>query len=132
MCDRVLSACWSEARVLLFSIPGLGAPVYLSQIVPASVHNVWTMVAFGILAVFLVKGVCDYFGNYLINYVGVSAVTDLRNRVYEKIIRQSAQFFETQSTGKLMSSIMNDIEKIQVATSHIIADLLRKVFVDIG
>src|SRR5712691_3767347 len=31
-----------------------------------------------------------------------------------------------------MSSIMNDIEKIQVATSHILADLLRQVFVVAG
>ena len=52
--------------------------------------------------VFLVKGVCDYFGNYLVNYVGVSAVTDLRNRVFEKVIRQGAQFFESTSTGKLI------------------------------
>ena len=36
------------------------------------------MVAFAILGVFLIKGICDYFGNYLVNYVGFSAVTDLR------------------------------------------------------
>ena len=30
-----------------------------------------------ILVVFLTKGLCDFFGNYLVNYVGVSAVTDL-------------------------------------------------------
>ena len=41
-------------------------------------------------------------------------------------MRQGSQFFEAHSTGKLMSSIMNDIEKIQVATSHILADLLRQ------
>ena len=47
---------------------------------PAAIHNVWTMVAFAILAVFLIKGLCDYFGNYLVNYVGFSAVTDLRKK----------------------------------------------------
>jgi len=31
-----------------------------------------------------------------------------------------------------MSSIMNDIEKIQVDTSHILADLLRQVFIVVG
>src|SRR5262249_2910753 len=77
---RVLNPASAEAPVLLFTIPVLNTPVYLDRLVPAGIHNVWTMVAFGILAVFLVKGVCDYFGNYLVNYVGVSAVTDLRNR----------------------------------------------------
>ena len=44
------------------------------------------------------------------------------------MLRQGAQFFESNSTGRVMSSIMNDIEKIQVATSHMLADLLRQTF----
>jgi len=132
--DRVLNKDAPDSPVLLFTIPGLNHGVYLNNLIPSGlgIHNVWTMVAIGILMVFLVKGVCDYFGNYLVNFVGVSAVTDLRNRVFEKVIRQGAQFFEANSTGRLMSSIMNDIEKIQVATSHILADLLRQVFVVAG
>jgi subfamily B ATP-binding cassette protein MsbA len=48
------------------------------------------------------------------------------------VVKQGAQFFEAHSTGRLMSSIMNDIEKIQVASSHILADLLRQVFIVLG
>ncbi len=86
------------------------------------------MVAAGILLVFLLRGLFDYAGNYLVNYVGFSAVTDLRQRVFDKVLRHGAEFFESHSTGRLMSSIMNDIDKIQVATSHILADLLRQTF----
>ena len=86
------------------------------------------MVAFAIVAVFLIKGLCDYFGNYLVNYVGFSAVTNLRNAVFEKVLKQGAEFFEAHSTGQLMSSIMNDIDKVQVATSQILADFLRQFF----
>jgi subfamily B ATP-binding cassette protein MsbA len=118
--------------VLLFSDPVFHRGIYLNDIVPAGIHNVWSMVAFAILMVFLVKGLCDYVANYLINYAGVSAVTDLRNAVFEKVLNQGAQFFEATSTGRLMSSIMNDIEKIQVALSHILADLLRQSFVFLG
>jgi subfamily B ATP-binding cassette protein MsbA len=132
--DFVLNPAAPDKPVLLFTVPVFNHGVYLNSLIPSGlgIHNVWTMVAVGILAVFLVKGACDYFGNYLVNYVGVSAVTDLRNRVFEKVIRQGSQFFEANSTGRLMSSIMNDIEKIQVATSHILADLLRQVFVVMG
>ena len=42
--------------------------------------------------------------------------------------KQGAEFFEAQSTGRLMSSIMNDIDKAQVAISHILADFLRQLF----
>jgi len=130
--DRVLNPSSPDTAVLLFTIPLFDRPVYLEQLVPASVHNVWTMVAFAILVVFAVKGICDYFANYMVNYVGCSSVTDLRNTVFEKVLRHGSEFFEAHSTGRLMSSIMNDIEKIQVATSHILADLLRQTFVVLG
>jgi ATP-binding cassette, subfamily B, bacterial MsbA len=130
--DRVLNPATVDSPVELFRIPILDKAVYLGDLMPATVHNVWTMVAVCIIAVFAIKGLCDYFGNYMVNYVGVSAVTDLRNVVFAKVVRQGSQFFEINSTGRLMSSIMNDIEKIQVATSHILADLLRQVFVVLG
>ncbi|HEU0138359.1 MAG TPA: ABC transporter ATP-binding protein [Bryobacteraceae bacterium] len=126
--DRVLDPSTVDAPVLLFTVPLLHKQIYLHQLAPSSFHNVWSTVAFGILATFLMKGLCDYAGNYLINYVGFSAVTDLRQRVFDSVLRQDAQFFELHSTGRLMSSIMNDIEKIQVATSHILADWLRQSF----
>ncbi|MFN0170529.1 MAG: ABC transporter ATP-binding protein [Bryobacteraceae bacterium] len=130
--DQVLSPAAPDTPVLLFRVPIADTPVYLNQLMPARIHDVWTMVALGILAVFGLKGVCDYFGNYLVNYVGLAAVADLRNQVFAKVIRQGSQFFESHATGRLMSSIMNDIEKIQVAVSHILADLLRQVFIVLG
>ena len=126
--DRVLRPDSPEMPVLLFTIPGFQHAVYLSDIVPPSLHNVLTMVGFGIVTVLLMKGLCDYGGNYLVNFVGLSAITDLRQTIFDKVLRQDAQFFETNSTGTLMSSIMNDIEKIQVAVSHMLADWLRQSF----
>ena len=124
--DRVLRPDTPDAPLKLFSF--LGHDFYLESLVPAAIHNVWRMVAFCILVVFLVKGLCDYAGNWLINFVGFSAVTDLRQQVYDRVLHQDSHFFESNTTGSLMSSIMNDIEKIQVATSHILADWLRQSF----
>ena len=126
--DRVLQPESPDTLVPLFTIPGFNHSVYLQDFMPSAIHNVWTMVAFAILGAFLVKGICDYFGNYFVNYVGFSAVTDLRQKVFDGVLRQDAQFFETHSTGRIMSSIMNDLEKIQVATSHMLADWLRQSF----
>jgi subfamily B ATP-binding cassette protein MsbA len=130
--DRVLNRNAPDTPLELFKIPFSGQPFYLQSLAPPSVHNVWTIVAFAILSVFLLKGLSDYFGNYLINYVGVSAVTDIRQTVFEKVLRQDAEFFETHSTGRIMSSVMNDIDKIQVATSSMLADWLRQSFVVVG
>jgi len=126
--DRVLNPSSADAPVLLFTIPVWKYQVYLDSFMPAQIHNVWTMVATGILAMFALKGLCDYAGNYLVNYVGLSAVTDLRQDVFDRVVNQDAHFFESNSTARVMSSIMNDLEKIQVAMSHILADLLRQSF----
>lgn len=130
--DRVLKPASADLPVLLFKVPGWGKAVYLDQITPSWIHNVWTMIAFWMLAIFLIKGLSDFCGNYLVNFVGFSAITDLRQRVFEKVLRQGAQFFELHSTGRLMSSIMNDIERMQVATSHMLADWLRQSFSVMG
>ncbi|MDQ2948528.1 MAG: ABC transporter ATP-binding protein/permease [Acidobacteriota bacterium] len=126
--DRVLKPNSVDSPVLLFTIPFFNHPVYLQELLPFGIHNVWTLVAAVILGVFMLKGLCDYFGNYLVNFVGFSAITDLRQKVFDRVLRQDAQFFERTSTGKLMSSIMSDIDRIQVATSHMLADWLRQSF----
>lgn len=127
--DRVLKPDAPDLPVKLFYLPGLGTTLYLHDLMPGGIHNVWTMTALAILAAFLLRGVSDYVGNYLLNRIGFSAVMDLRQQVFERVLRQGAAFFDANSTATLMSSIMNDIEKIQVATSHLLADLFRQLFV---
>jgi subfamily B ATP-binding cassette protein MsbA len=126
--DRVLNPGSLDGPVPLYTIPIWRHTVYLQDLMPAGIHNVFSMVAIGIVGAFLVKGLCDYAGNYLINYVGLSAVTDLRQAVFDRVVYQDAHFFEDNSTARVMSSIMNDLEKIQVALSHILADWLRQSF----
>ena len=130
--DRVLNPGSPEAPVVLYEVPFSGLEIHLNDLVPSWVSNVWTMVAIGILAVFIVKGLCDFFGNYLINYVGLAGVRNLRNEVYGVVLNQSPAFFQQRHTGKLTSSLVNDVEKIQLAMSHILADLLRQSFIVIA
>ncbi len=130
--DRVLNPSTADDAVPLLTFPAIGLRLDLNHLFPAGMHDVWTMVAAGITTVYLIKGVCDYCGNYLINYVGLGAVMDLRQRVFTHVLKQDSQFFELNSTARLMSSIMNDIEKIQVASSHMLADWLRQSFSAIG
>ncbi len=125
--DQVLTKLPSTGHTALLPRPFLGHQIYLEQLVPIA-RSTWFLVATAIIGSFIIKGLCDYVGNYLISYAGYSSVTDLRNAVFQKVVRQGAQFFEARSTGQLMSSIMNDVDKVQVATSQIMADFLRQIF----
>jgi subfamily B ATP-binding cassette protein MsbA len=124
--DRGLRPGTSDEPALLFSIPLTGVQVHLNDLIPFT-HRLWTMVAIAILLCFLAKGICDYLGNYLVNWVGVSAVMDLRQEVFDKVLRQDSHFFEDHSTGQIMSSIMNDIAKLQESVSTMLADWLRQL-----
>jgi subfamily B ATP-binding cassette protein MsbA len=126
--DRVLTTARPGGLTPLFARPVFGHQLYLEQIVPLHGRTIWFMVAFALICSFLLKGICDYVGNYLISYAGFSSVTDLRNAVFDKVLRKGADFFESHSTGRLMSSIMNDIEKVQLATSQMLADFFRQLF----
>src|ERR1039458_8024377 len=65
----------------------------LRMLAPHFMHNAWTVVAYALVTSTIAKGLCDYCGTYLINYAGFGTITDLRNHLYETIIRRSTRFF---------------------------------------
>lgn len=130
--DRVLDSEADHGPIPLFEFPFSDYTLELQDLLPSSLSDVWGMIAAAILGVFIIKGLCDFFGNYLVNNAGLAGVRDLRNHVYRVVLNQSPAFFQTRHTGKLISSLVNDIERIQVALSHILADLLRQSFIAIA
>jgi subfamily B ATP-binding cassette protein MsbA len=126
--DRVLDPRSPDTPAKLFDIPHFHYTLYLNDFFPSQFHNIWSMVAVSILVCYLARGICDYFGNYLVNWVGVSAVMDLRQDVFDRVLHQDAKFFEDQPTGRIMSSIMNDIDRVQVSISSMLADWMRQMF----
>lgn len=125
--DRVLNPSAPDSNVLLFTVPG-GHPVYLNRFFPHSIHNVWTVVAISLLVVFLVKSLAEFGGNTLVQFAGHRAINDLRNAVYERIIRQPIGFFQQQPTGRILSAVINDVERARPALSEYLADVFRQTF----
>ena len=123
--DRVLNPRTISGDLVLVTIPRVGKTIYLRHFVPGYFRNAWTVFAFFFVSVSLYKAVSQFAGSYMINLAGQAAVMDLRNRVYEKIIRQPLRFFQVNPTGKLMSAIVSDIEKIQYVVSNAVADFVR-------
>jgi ATP-binding cassette, subfamily B, bacterial MsbA len=93
--------------------------------------NVWQL-SLTILVLYIVKGICSYFSTTCVADAGQHAVTDLRNRLYEHILRQSFAFLGRSSTGSLMSHITTDVEKIQAAVSELAGDILKEGLTVLG
>ncbi len=93
--------------------------------------NVWQL-SLTILVLYVFKGVCSYFSTTLVAAAGQRAVTDLRNALYEHILRQSFAFLGRSTTGSLMSHITTDVEKIQAAVSELAGDILKEGLTVLG
>jgi subfamily B ATP-binding cassette protein MsbA len=91
-------------------------------------HNAWVVVAFALVSATLVKGICDYLGTYLVNYAGFGLITDLRNHLYEATLRRSSSFFHKHATGTILSTLINDVDKVQTAVSSVIGEFLQQFF----
>jgi len=126
--DRVLNPSTGSNNIRLFTIPRTDHAIYLQQFVPSHFHNAWTIVAYALVASTVLKGIFDYAGTYLVNYAGFGMITDLRNNLYDSILRRSAAFFQKHTTGTLVSTIVNDIERVQYAMSTVMAEFLQQLF----
>ncbi len=127
--DRVLHPASQSQNIVLFTVPATGHTVYLQQFVPEHFTNAWTIVAFALVSATVLKGILDYLGTYLVNYAGFGMITDLRDDLYNAILRRSVAFFARHSTGTLLSTLINDVERVQFAMSSVLAEFLQQFFV---
>jgi len=126
--DRVLNPSTGSKDIQLFVIPVTHHAVYLQQLVPSRFTNAWNMVAVALVGSTILKGIFDYAGTYLVNHAGFGMITDLRDDLYNAIMRRSAAFFSKHTTGTLLSAIINDIERVQYAMSTVLAEFLQQLF----
>jgi len=126
--DRVLNPSSGSNEIQLFSIPHTHYSLYLQQLVPSHFNDAWKIVAFALVASTVLKGICDYAGTYLVNHAGFGMITDLRDDLYNAILRRSAAFFSQHTTGTLLSTIINDIERVQYAMSTVLSEALQQFF----
>ena len=127
--DQVLRPDAPEGPILL-GLPKSPWHLDLRLLIPhfMQIHNAWDVVAFALVVATLLKGLCDYAGTYLVNYAGFGTITDLRNHLYEATLRRSSSFFHKHPTGTILSTLINDVDKVQTALSSVIGEFLQQFF----
>ena len=125
--DRVLNPGAPDSRLFLIANPVTHKAIYLNSFLPR-IHSVGTMFTVAILVVFLGKALAEYLGNILVQYAGIAGVTDLRNQVYAKVVRQPIGFFQHHPTGRVLSTIINDVERVRNMFSDYLSAGFRHIF----
>ncbi len=126
--DVILNSRTPNSKLLLMNNPFTHQGIYLNSFLPASIHSVGTLFSIAVLVVFVGKGLSEFLGNVLVQYAGIAGVTDLRNEVYSKVIRQPIGFFQDHQTGRLLSTVINDVERVRSAFSEYLALFFRHIF----
>jgi len=85
-----------------------------------------------IVVLFFVKGLFDFGQSYLMSFVGLRVVADLRERLYRHLQTLSLSFFTRTPTGYLISRITNDVNLIQASVSNAVTGVLKDLFTIAG
>ena len=124
----VLNPAASGANIAFLELPYLQRTIYLQDVVPVRVETAAFLVVGTIVALYVTKAAAQFLGQYSVYRLGFAVVMDMRNDLYARTVRQSLEFFHRHTTGKLMSTTINDIERVQEVVSQVLADFFRQLF----
>jgi ABC-type multidrug transport system fused ATPase/permease subunit len=85
-----------------------------------------------IILLFSLKGIFNFGQAYLMNFVGLRIVADLREKLYNHLQNLSLSFFTKTPTGILISRITNDVNLIQGSVSNAVTGLIKDIFTIFG
>lgn len=81
------------------------------------------LLALAIFLVFFNRGLFRYFANFLMKSVGAKIVRDLRNGLYRHMVYFPMERFGSDSTGAMMSRVINDAGMMQDFMAFRVKDL---------
>jgi len=81
-----------------------------------------------ILVVFLLKNVFDFARTYLVAWIEQSVTRDLRNEVYDHVLRLDLSFFGRTRVGQITSRITQDVEQVRRLLTTELAKFLSSAF----
>jgi len=87
-----------------------------------------TVIPVAIFLIALLKGIFFYGQAYLMQYVGNHIVADIRKEFYHHIVLLPVGYHAKNSTGQLMSTVVNDVGMIQMAVSTVVKNIVQQFF----
>jgi subfamily B ATP-binding cassette protein MsbA len=94
--------------------------------------NSIVLICLAIPAIMTVRSLCSYGSTYCMQWVSNKVVTDIRNQLFSKMVRNSMDFFNRMRSGFLMSRITNDTRIMQMALTTISSDVFKQPITIVG
>ncbi|HUG98530.1 MAG TPA: lipid A export permease/ATP-binding protein MsbA [Gammaproteobacteria bacterium] len=85
-----------------------------------------------ILGIFMVRGAADYVSEYSMSWVGRQVIKRLRREVFAKFLVLPTRFYDTNSSGALLSRLTFNIEQVAQAASQVLTTLFKDLLTILG
>lgn len=94
---------------IITTVFGLAIPLLTREFVDGfALSSINIIVVIAIIIVFILQAVIDGTSMYLLSYVGQKVVANLREIMWEKLIRLPVTYFDKQQSGETVSRVVND------------------------
>jgi len=88
-------------------------------------YGVW--IAGAVFAITLVRMAGNYAGVYSMEWVGRRIIADLRQELFDRYVSLSATFYDTHSSGQLISKLAYNSEQVAAAATSSVVTAIRDV-----
>ena len=85
-----------------------------------------------LIGIFLVRGVADYVAVYSMSWVGRQVIKRMRREVFAKFLVLPTRFYDTNSSGALLSRLTFNIEQVAQAASQVLTTVFKDVLTIVG
>lgn len=85
-----------------------------------------TVLPIVILGVAVFKAGFSYGQSYLMNYVGNHVIADVREELFLQLMRLPAGYHDANTSGRLMSRVINDVNLMASAVAGVLKDLFQQ------
>ncbi|MER2007746.1 MAG: ABC transporter ATP-binding protein [Psychrobacillus sp.] len=105
---------------------------FIDDLLPSGNWETIVRVGIVLLFVYIISTVLQYIVSYLGHKLGINIETDMRQKLFNHVQRQSFRFFDNTKTGHIMSRITNDLFDIGELAHHGPEDLFIAIMTIIG
>jgi subfamily B ATP-binding cassette protein MsbA len=84
-----------------------------------------TLIPLLLIGLFAIRGAAIFIGSYCTQYVGSRVVLDLRNRMFDNLVRLPASFYERHASGNLISRLTYDAAQVTTAATDAVTILVK-------
>jgi subfamily B ATP-binding cassette protein MsbA len=128
---------WKMFAIAIFGMLVFGAtePLFAAMIKPLldgsfvdRDPNIVRLMPVALIAIFLVRGVAGFVNTYCLKWVGRRVVADLRQQMFDHLLRAPASYYDHNSSGQIIAKFTYNVENVASASTSALTTLVRDGF----